>query len=155
MGWFSSLISGDIGGALDQAVGNVSSGIGNLVSGVESAGRSLDDIVNDIPGGWGTVAAATGIYYAPELGEYIGASGGGLTESQVKQAVSKLADSAAAADVALKMIANAMALSVRLPFFQIFGTNGAQMRMMIPATAATVDRARMTNVAPSAMYVIM
>lgn len=100
MGWFSSLISGDIGGAFDQAVGNVSSGIGNIVSGVESAGRSLDDIVNDIPGGWGTVAAATGIYYAPEIGEYIGASGGGLTESQVKQAVSGLADSAAAADVA-------------------------------------------------------
>lgn len=151
MGWFSSLISGDIGGAFDQAVGNVSSGIGNIVSGVESAGRSLDDIVNDIPGGWGTVAAATGIYYAPEIGEYIGASGGGLTESQVKQAVSGLAEGGAAADLAAAG-ATADALAGAMPA-AAGGGSGAWLGAfedMAPAAAGAGAGTALSSMAPAA-----
>lgn len=94
MGWFSSFISGDIGGALNQVVGNVTSGVSNI-------GQQIDDTVNKIPGGWATVGLATGIYYSPEIGAYVNGAGQTVSsEAALAAAENVAAQQAAAADIA-------------------------------------------------------
>jgi len=56
---------GDIVGGIGDAVGDVVSGVGDVLDGaveiVSDAGSAVDDFVNEeIPGGWGTVAAVAG-----------------------------------------------------------------------------------------------
>jgi hypothetical protein len=56
---------GDVVGGVGDVVGDVVSGVGDVLDGaveiVSDAGSSIDDFVNEeIPGGWGTVAAVAG-----------------------------------------------------------------------------------------------
>jgi hypothetical protein len=72
---------GDIvGGAVDivgDVVGGVGDVVGDAVDVVKDAGSWVDDKVNEeIPGGWYTVAAATGAYYAPEIAAAMGTEAG-------------------------------------------------------------------------------
>lgn len=119
MGWFSQLTSGNIGGAFESAAGGVVSGASDVLSSAgdvatgavnaigdvgqsvinqaQNLGRSIDDVVNQIPGGWATVAAATGIYFRPEIEAYFN----GLTG----EVVSPEAALAAADDVAAQQAA--------------------------------------------------
>ena len=91
MGWFSQLTSGNIGGAFESAVGNVASGVSNI-------GQQIDDTVNKIPGGWGTVGLATGIYFSPEIGGYVNsATGETLAQESVLAAANDVAAQQAAA----------------------------------------------------------
>lgn len=60
----------DIGGAVLDAGQDV-------IDVVDDAGHWIDDKVNEeIPGGWATVAAATGVYFAPEIAAAMGAEAG-------------------------------------------------------------------------------
>ena len=103
MGWFSQLTSGNIGGAFNTAVGNVASGVSNI-------GQQIDDTVNKIPGGWGTVGLATGIYFSPEVGAYVNsATGETLAQESVLAAANDVAaQQAAAAGMASSAPANVL-----------------------------------------------
>ena len=84
MGWFRKLMSGDVGGAFEDATGNITSGVSNL-------GRSIDDVVNEIPGGWATVGLATGVYYSPEIGAYIDKFGAPVSAETASAAANQTA----------------------------------------------------------------
>lgn len=98
MGWFSSFFSPVV-----NLVEDVGGGIADLGQGaidvVSNVGSQIDDTVNQIPGGWGTVAAATGIYFSPEIGAYMNSATG--------EVVSQEAALAAANDVAAQQAAAA------------------------------------------------
>lgn len=74
VGGITDLVSDVVGGAGDiigDVVGGVGDAVGDVVDVVKDAGSWIDDKVNDeIPGGWGTVAAITGATYfgAPAFG---------------------------------------------------------------------------------------
>jgi hypothetical protein len=83
------------GGFIDNVVDAV-------VDPVKDAGSWIDDKVNEeIPGGWYTVAAATGMYYAPEIaaiaeGAEAAALAEGATAAEAAQAGAAAAEAAAA-----------------------------------------------------------
>lgn len=82
-------------------VGDVVEGVGDLgqdvIDVVDDAGHWVDDKVNDeIPGGWATVAAATGMYYAPEIAAIAeGAEAAALAEGATAAEATAIAQNAA------------------------------------------------------------
>jgi hypothetical protein len=65
-------------GAVSNIVESVGDVVGSAVEAVGDAGSWIDDKVNEeIPGGWATVAAVTGVYYAPEIAAAMGAETAG------------------------------------------------------------------------------
>jgi len=88
-----------------NAVGDVVSGVGDIAQGavnaVGDATKQIDDIVGEIPGGWATVAAVTGMYYSPEIGAYInGATGEAVSQEAALQAAQQTAAQTAAQQTA-------------------------------------------------------
>ena len=82
------------GGFIDNIVDAV-------VDPVKDAGSWIDDKVNEeIPGGWYTVAAATGAYYAPEI-----AAAAGSAESAAIAEGATAAEAAAAGEAAATAVA--------------------------------------------------
>jgi len=88
-------LQGGGGGFIDDVVDSV-------VDPIKDAGSWVDDKVNEeIPGGWYTVAAATGMYYAPEIaaiaeGAESAALAEGATAAEAAQAGATAAEAAAA-----------------------------------------------------------
>ena len=88
-----------------NAVGDVVSGVGDIAQGavnaVGDATKQIDDVVGQIPGGWATVAAVTGMYYSPEIGAYInGATGETVSQEAALQAAQQTASQTAAQQTA-------------------------------------------------------
>ena len=77
MGWVSKQVED----AVDFVVQDIPSKIEDeIIEPTKELGSSVDDFVNEeIPGGWYTVAAATGAYFAPEIAAAMGTEAGATT----------------------------------------------------------------------------
>jgi hypothetical protein len=79
-GGFIGDIVDTVGDVVGGAVDIVDDAVDWVDETVQDAGQWIDDKVNEeIPGGWYTVAAATGAYYAPEIAAAMGAEAGATT----------------------------------------------------------------------------
>lgn len=103
--------------SVGNAIGDVVGGVGDIAQGavnaVGDATKQIDDVVGEIPGGWKTVAAVTGMYYSPEIGAYInGTTGEVVGQEAALQAAQQTAAQTAAQTVAPEVLAsNATPLS--------------------------------------------
>ena len=93
MGWVSKQVED----AVDFVVQDIPSKIEDeIIEPTKELGRSVDDFVNEeIPGGWYTVAAATGAYFAPEM-----IAAGNAAESAALASGATTAEAAVAAEAA-------------------------------------------------------
>ena len=93
MGWVSKQVE-DV---VDFVVQDIPSKIEDeIIEPTKELGRSVDDFVNEeIPGGWYTVAAATGAYFAPEM-----IAAGNAAESAALASGATTAEAAVAAEAA-------------------------------------------------------
>jgi hypothetical protein len=70
---------GFLGGLLGD-IGNIGEGV---VGGIKDFGSNVDDAVREnVPGGWGTVAALVGAYYGPEISASMGFESGAAAGAQ-------------------------------------------------------------------------
>lgn len=93
MGWVSKQVED----AVDFVVKDIPNKIEDeIIEPTKEFGKSVDDFVNEeIPGGWYTVAAATGAYFAPEI-----AAAAGSAESAAIAEGATAAEAAAAGEAA-------------------------------------------------------
>lgn len=81
-----------VGNAIGDVVGGVGDVVGGAVNAVGDLTKQIDDVVGEIPGGWKTVAAVTGMYYSPEIGAYInGTTGQAVTQEAALEAAQQAA----------------------------------------------------------------
>jgi hypothetical protein len=114
MGWVDKQVED----AVDFVTQDIPSKIEDeIIEPTKELGSSIDDFVNEeIPGGWYTVAAATGAYFAPEIAAAMGAeagAAGAATATEVAAAEFVAADAASLAAQGLteSQIASTLAAS--------------------------------------------
>lgn len=91
MGWFKKFVSNPV-----SAIGDV---VDKTIHEVSNAASSVDDAVNQIPGGWATVAMiAGGYYYKPEIAAWL-ASDGTVVATADQVAATKLGADATASQI--------------------------------------------------------
>lgn len=165
MGWVDKQVSD----AVDFVTQDIPNKIEDeIIEPTKEFGSSLDDFVNEqIPGGWYTVAAATGAYFAPEIG-FIGNSAEtaaasadaafvaadaaslaaqGLTESQIASTLAAsgvegfvAADAAALASQGLSAEAIAPSLGQSISGSSAFGTTATGAPVVDMSRPVSVDQ---------------
>jgi hypothetical protein len=111
MGWVDKQVED----AVDFVTEDIPSKIEDeIIEPTKELGRSVDDFVNEeIPGGWYTVAAATGAYFAPEIAAAMGTEAGAAGAAASADAAFVAADAASLAAQGLteSQIASTLAAS--------------------------------------------
>ena len=111
MGWVDKQVED----AVDFVTEDIPSKIEDeIIEPTKELGSSIDDFVNEeIPGGWYTVAAATGAYFAPEIAAAMGTEAGAAGAAASADAAFVAADAASLAAQGLteSQIASTLAAS--------------------------------------------